>query len=239
MENILGFQPVLECLLGYLYEGEIENLLIAIPGIEEKFSRHASYDLYKSRLASLKSVRENSLNLKNISDQTFEICIEALKKNVFTFEYVKNKTEDICICAVKQSPVFYSYGLSEEYLTEKVYYAAISAHRDALYWIKNQTYEMCMYAVNLHGDFLKDVKIPQTDELCLAAVKNYGNAIKYVKNQTEEICLAAVKRNPISLQYIKVQTGLVCFTAAKTNRSAIPYIIDPTLRLKIIQKLKY
>lgn len=43
----------------------------------------------------------------------------------------------------------------------------------------------------------------QTPELCLIAVKQDGKALEYVKEQTPEICLAAVKQNKNIVKYVK------------------------------------
>ena len=42
----------------------------------------------------------------------------------------------------------------------------------------------------------------QTTEICLAAVKENGCALEFVKKQTEEICLAAFEQNEKSIKYI-------------------------------------
>ena len=43
----------------------------------------------------------------------------------------------------------------------------------------------------------------QTPELCLVAVNQAGLVLKYVREQTPEICLAAIKRTKMSLYYVK------------------------------------
>ncbi len=43
----------------------------------------------------------------------------------------------------------------------------------------------------------------QTPELCLAAVQQYGRALGYVKEQTYELCLEAVKHYGYALQFVK------------------------------------
>ena len=42
----------------------------------------------------------------------------------------------------------------------------------------------------------------QTPELCLVAVNHDGWALQYVKEQTPEICLAAVRRDGRALRYV-------------------------------------
>lgn len=48
-------------------------------------------------------------------------------------------------------------------------------------------------------EFVKD----QTPEICLAAVNKCGLALKYVKEQTPEICLAAAKQNWKAFRFVK------------------------------------
>ena len=43
----------------------------------------------------------------------------------------------------------------------------------------------------------------QTPEICMAATKDNGLALEFVKEQTPEICMAAVKQNGHALQYVE------------------------------------
>ena len=45
----------------------------------------------------------------------------------------------------------------------------------------------------------------QTLEICLAAVQQWGWALRFVKDQTLEICLAAVQQNGRALRYVDVK----------------------------------
>jgi hypothetical protein len=71
-----------------------------------------------------------------------------------------------------------------------------------LQYVKEQTPELCLVAVNQAGLVLKYVR-EQTPEICLAAVQESGLALYYVREQTPEICLAAIKRTKMSLYYVK------------------------------------
>ena len=74
-----------------------------------------------------------------------------------------------------------------------------------LQFIKEQTPELCLAAVQQNEQALEYVKV-QTPELCLAAVQQNGYALEYVKVQTSEICLAAVQQNGYALHFVKEQT---------------------------------
>src|SRR3989338_9805218 len=64
----------------------------------------------------------------------------------------------------------------------------------SLQYVKEQTDEICMVAVQQDGLVLQYVNV-QTDEICMAAVQQNGWALAYVTNQTDEICMAAVQQN--------------------------------------------
>ena len=117
----------------------------------------------------LESVRRNGLILKDIEDQTDELCLAAVASNHRALYYVKNQTEEICIAAIHRSA-------------------------EALALIRDQTEEICLEAMKQAGLALRYVK-NQTEEICLEAVRQNGKALGYVENQTEEIYLEAME-NP-------------------------------------------
>ncbi len=78
-------------------------------------------------------------------------------------------------------------------------------------YVKEQTEEICLAAVQQNGHALKDVK-KQTEKICLAAVQQDGGALKYAKEQTEKIYLSAVWNNRsasifASPKHVKEQTA--------------------------------
>ena len=75
----------------------------------------------------------------------------------------------------------------------------------SLQYVKEQTEEMCLLAVQCNGSALQYVK-EQTEEMCRLAVQQNGYALQYVKEQTEEMCRLAVQQNGYALQYVKEQT---------------------------------
>jgi hypothetical protein len=48
-------------------------------------------------------VKQNGLNLRNVPDQTYEICVLAVLQNGLSLEFVQEQTEAICINAVMQN----------------------------------------------------------------------------------------------------------------------------------------
>ena len=66
----------------------------------------------------------------------------------------------------------------------------VKENADTLYYVKNQTEEVCLAAVKQDGWALQFVN-NQTEPVCLAAVKQYCGSLYLVKNQTENIVLEA------------------------------------------------
>jgi len=86
----------------------------------------------------------------------------------------------------------------------------------ALQYVKNQTLEICLTAINQNGWALEYVK-DQTKEICLAAVRKRGYVkrgyvLQYVKDQTEEICLAAVENDCYSICFVQEPFKKACFS---------------------------
>jgi len=107
---------------------------------------------------------------------------------------------------------------------------AVSFQALYLKHVKDQTFELCLAAVQRNGWALQYVN-DQTPELCLAAVQQCGLALQCVKDQTFELCLAAVQRNGYALQYVKHQTPELCLAAVRQNAWALRYVEDQTLEL--------
>ncbi len=57
----------------------------------------------------------------------------------------------------------------------------------------------------------------QTEELCKIAVSNYGLSLQYVKNQTNDICKLAILNNVYSFNYIQNKTYDLCKYAIQQN----------------------
>ena len=106
---------------------------------------------------------------------------------------------------------------------------AVKQNGYALQFVKEQTVEMCLAAVQ-YGWALRFVK-EQTPEICLAAVKQSGNAFQFVKEQTVDICLAAVKQNGLALQDVKEQTAEICLAAVQQNGCALQYVNEQTMKI--------
>jgi len=115
--------------------------------------------------------------------------------------------------------------------TDEICKFAIEQHYYVLAHIKNQTDEICKLVVRRDGFMLKHVK-NQTDEICKLAVRQYGPALQYVKNQTEEICKLAVECIGIALEHVKNQTDEICKLAVQNTGLALQYVKNPTEEIR-------
>ncbi len=64
----------------------------------------------------------------------------------------------------------------------------------------------------------------QTEELCKIAVSKSGLSLQYVKNQTYDICKLAVYNNAFSLMYVKNKTYDLCEYAVQKNIEIFEYV---------------
>ena len=108
----------------------------------------------------------------------------------------------------------------------------------AFEYIKNQTEELCVLAINknpwliasVHDQFL-------TEELCKLAVNISGIVLQLIKNQTKDICTLAVKQHGMALKYVQNQflTKDICFLAVKQDIRSLQYVnTSPVLTAEII-----
>jgi hypothetical protein len=136
-------------------------------------------------------------------------------------------------------------------LNETICFNLLKINPLFLYFIKNKTYDMSMYAVKQNGQLIKYVNINeqtvelcfealktcnyilpfvnaniQNDELCLECVKKNGKMLKYVLNQTEEMCIEAVRNNGNALKYVKQKTYDICLEAVNQDGNAIQYVTE-------------
>jgi hypothetical protein len=101
--------------------------------------------------------------MKDIINQTDELCIEAVKNNGMALQFVKNQTQEICLLAVKENGM-------------------------ALQFVKKQTHEICLLAVKQNGmslQFIKDKEYKllfittniniKSDDICSICISQNNN----------------------------------------------------------------
>ena len=184
----------------------------------------------------IEAVKNNPEALKYVNFQTEKICLEAVKKNGSILKYVNIQTDKICLEAMKYCISSYDNPLKYvENQTEEICLEAIKnspSYNCPLEHVKNQTDKICLEAVKKNGKTLKYVK-NQTEEICMEAINEYSNSFCYVTNQTEKICLFAVRKNGNLLEYVKNQTEDICMEAIKKGVDNFKYILNPTISMYI------
>ncbi len=170
------------------------------------------------------AVEQNAFALQYAKDQTHKICMKAIQKDAFAIQCVKEQTPELCMFAVKQNGSMLKY-VKEQ--TPEICMEAVKQSKWNFDYVKEQTPEICMEVIKQDGHTLKHVK-EQTHELCLEAVKQSGLALRFVKEQTPEICMEAVKRYGRALEYVKEQTPEICLEAVKRDGSSLRYVKEPT-----------
>ena len=115
-----------------------------------------------------------------------------------------------------------------EYKTEEEVYEAVTKSIGALEFVKNQTHDLLMYAVGIHGGEVLTFVWNQTPELCLEVVEIDGLALKYVWMQTMEVILAAVRQNGLAVEFADQDYDLreVNHVAVSQNGLALQFIIE-------------
>ena len=144
-----------------------------------------------------------------------ELTIEAMKKNHYTLRDIKNQTFEICLAAVKMygdsirdidRDTLLNFTVTEAY---EICIEAIKADKSGYVYLpdccmarfnKEQKYNIVLEKAKISGDLPKQVELEQYTneqiyELQLAAVKKQGRTLSQIKNQTPELCFEAVKQD--------------------------------------------
>lgn len=124
---------------------------------------HLIPDEFQTPEVIIASVTRNGLNIYYVSEknQSFEVCVAALKQDIYALEYIKTQTPGICLEAVNIDGI-------------------------GLDLVRIQTPEICLAAVKQNGLALDYVEL-QTFDICVAAILQDPDAIEYVEDQTEEL----------------------------------------------------
>jgi hypothetical protein len=160
----------------------------------------------------LNTYSKGGIPLKYIENQTYELCLEAVKIYGIALEYVKDQTEELCLIALDQCAEALRCIRNQ---TDKLCYVTIEfdCNGNILRHVKNKTYEICKRAIERFPRQIKYVeddkfqdgsKLTESekDVLRSLAIKSDGITLAYIKNQTLELCLAAVKQNPEAIKYV-------------------------------------
>jgi hypothetical protein len=171
-----------------------------------------------------------------LTDYTSQLYLEAIRQDCNILRLIPNQTYDVCLEAIKQHGLLLQY-VKEEFQSNELCLEAVKNNYKALQYVKDQTTDICSCAIKQNGVALQFVQeVFQTDEFCLEAVNQDGLLLQYVKNQTPELCLKAVESCGEALEFVKVKTPDICYRAVTENGYAIRYVdhITPVLLLRAI-----
>ncbi len=109
-------------------------------------------------------------------DRELELkLIEEVKKDPFKLKDIEEQTEDICLAAIKSAGSAVILRVKNQ--TEKICLEAVKQNGNALQYVKNQTKEICLAAILQDAYFMNHVK-HQTEDLYLEAAKINGNVLE-------------------------------------------------------------
>ena len=142
---------------------------------------------------------------------------------IIPFQHVN---DEFWISLLKRSGTLLEYIKNQ---TPELCVLALEQNALALLYVKEEflTEEICVLAVKKYGRMLQLIKQEfQTENICNAAVQQNGHALEFVKDelQTDELCMLAVKQNGWALQYAKNQTADLCIAAVQQISEAIMYV---------------
>lgn len=204
----------------------------------------------------LHDVKTDYRLLAGITDQTYQLCVSAIRANPFAIKYVNKQTLKLCTAAVKRNGIVLCY-INDEFRTPDVLLAAVKSNGYALKNIpkSDQTQELCMAAVKSAVYSVKYVELDdadiyteavdlnsmslkyidgdkQTYDLCMRAICNNARAFPYVKNITNDFCEDAVQKNVRTFEYmVNYRTEKICWYALLSNIWWLECISCPTIEM--------
>lgn len=153
---------------------------------------------YTTYQESLKHVKINGDNLKNVKDEfmTEELCMIAIKNSSSALQFIKNQSLKMCLLSVSK----YAYNIkyvNDEFMTEELCMIVIKKDSRLLQFIKKQSLKMCLIVVENDGSCIEYInhEFMNNKIIKLSFENNECNSILNLiddKFKTEEICLYAV-----------------------------------------------
>jgi len=173
----------------------------------------------------------------DVAGRTRDICEYAMNvwfstegrgyKSPFSSIPVKFQTPEMCLATIRRSPQEIKY-VRADIATAELWRVAIQNDVTVLKHLREQTVELCQYAIDTHGwDALQYIREP-TPEWCKNAVIAYGRNIRYISQQTPELCRLAVEQTPYAIENILNQTPELCRIAIHTCPEVIKFVREPT-----------
>lgn len=108
---------------------------------------------------TIEEIKENPYLLKELENQTPELCLEAVKENGRALKYVKEQTPELCLEAVKED------GRALEYVKERTsefYIAALKQSFSSFNYIENKKQTTIE---KVFGTYEKELDILEYEEI--------------------------------------------------------------------------
>ena len=165
--------------------------------------------------------------LDNFLHNVNKIIIDAtsIKNNPFIISQMNDITEELYLLAIKENPKIISNGLLNKFNNEQFHIKLIKEDFTNLYYIKNQTFNICLEAIKQNYVALRYIR-NQTVKICKEAIKISACAYFYIREKNHDIDLAVVRKAGYMLKHIIKQTPSICYEAVKQDGLSLEYVDD-------------
>lgn len=169
---------------------EVHPLDPGVPSLKDKFREMLGKSASPTESSpNEESIRTEPVDLKDVADQTLEMCQAAVDRDKFQIEYAKYQTEEMCLAAVTRSGCLLQYA---KFKTPRVCEAAIKCNPMAITYIDNPTEDLQLLAVRLDPSTIVHIKHP-TYRVKVTAVSLSPELFKhFYKDADASLWIAAI-----------------------------------------------
>lgn len=161
--------------------------------------------------------------LQNVN-KTIDVVI-SIKENPSIINQLEDVTEELYLLIIKENPKIISNGLLSKFNNEKFYIKLIKEDYTNLFYIQNQTFNLCLEAIKQNYLAIKYIR-NQTVQICKEAIKISECAYFYIREKNHDIDLAVVRKAGYMLKHIINKTPCICYEAIKQDGLALEYVDD-------------
>lgn len=149
-------------------------------------------------LITKKDSISKELDLQFQDTPSLEDCRKAVAANHYQIMYCKKRTQGLIRSALPKYPLAMLIGQQSE--------------------------ELCLEAIKLHGAIGLAFSHRKTPRLIEAALRSDPEAIAYIEDPSEHYQLQAVTHFPSALRFIAEPSDAVCTLAVKLNEEVLKYV---------------
>ncbi len=172
-----------------------------------------------------KILKKDGLELKNLTNQTYDLCYKAILNNSKAIQYVNSdlltNEEYYNLCNLTDNYYNILQHINKNKLTDEQYYnfcnKALKTNGIQLKYIKKQTDELCKTAVQSNSyEFIDwNINYPNNGNDLLS--KRRITPLYYVKNQTYDICKLAIEFKSDAFYDVRDKTKEILIFAIKNT----------------------